>query len=133
MRVSGLTSAHEILTCNLRRTSLEVFPNVSIFEWHIFVFHLHSYLLVTFLDAFNYRNSSPSQRASHWLSGKESACSAGDVGSNPGLGRSPGKGNGNLLQHSCLEIAMDRGAWQVTVHRVARIGHDLATKHTRTA
>ena len=118
MRVSGLTSAHEILTCNLRRTSLEVFPNVSIFEWHIFVFHLHSYLLVTFLDAFNYRNSSPSQRASHWLSGKESACSAGDPGSIPGSGRSPGEGHGTPLQYSCLENPTDRGPWRATVREV---------------
>ena len=39
-------------------------------------------------------------------------------GSIPGLGRSPGKGNGNRLQYSCLENAMDRGAWQATVHGV---------------
>ena len=43
-----------------------------------------------------------------------------DVGSNPGLGRSPGEGNGNPLQYSCLENPMDRGAWQATVHRVAK-------------
>ena len=40
-----------------------------------------------------------------------------DVGSIPGLGRSPGVGNGNLLQYSCLGNPMDRGAWQATVHR----------------
>ena len=40
--------------------------------------------------------------------GKESACSAGDLGPIPGLGRSPGEGNGNLLQHSCLENSVDR-------------------------
>ena len=51
--------------------------------------------------------------------GKESACDAGDTGSIPGLGRSPGKGNGNPLQYSCLENSVDRGAWQVTVHGVA--------------
>ena len=50
---------------------------------------------------------------------KASACNAGDSGSIPGLGRSPGEGNGNQLQYSCLENPMDRGAWQVTVHRVA--------------
>ena len=47
--------------------------------------------------------------------GKESACSAGEVGSIPGLGRSPGGGNGNSSQHSCLENPMDRGALQVYV------------------
>ena len=53
--------------------------------------------------------------------GKESACSAGDPGSIPGSGRSPGEGNGNLLQYSCLENPMDRGAWQASVHGVARV------------
>ena len=43
---------------------------------------------------------------------KESACSAGDLGSIPGSGRSPGEGNSNPLQYSCLENPMDRGAWQ---------------------
>ena len=57
--------------------------------------------------------------------GKESACSAGDLGSIPGLGRCPGEGNGNPLQYSCLENPIDRGAWQATVHGVARVGHDL--------
>ena len=48
------------------------------------------------------------------------ACNAGDPGSIPGLGRSPGEGNGNPLQYSCLENPMDRGAWRTTVHRVAK-------------
>ena len=42
---------------------------------------------------------------------KDSACNAGDLGSIPGLGRSPGQGNGYPLQYSCLENPMDRGAW----------------------
>ena len=46
---------------------------------------------------------------------KETTCSAGDPGLIPGLGRSPGKGNGYPLQYSCLENSMDRGAWQVAV------------------
>ena len=50
--------------------------------------------------------------------GKESACSAGDQGSIPGSGRSPGEGNGNPLQYSCLENPMDRGAWWALVHGV---------------
>ena len=52
--------------------------------------------------------------------GKESACNAGDPGSIPGLGRSPGEGNGNPLQDSCLENPMDRGDWQATVHGAAK-------------
>ena len=51
---------------------------------------------------------------------KASACNAGDLGSIPGLGRSPGEGNSNPLQYSCLENPMDRGAWQATVHGVAK-------------
>ena len=62
------------------------------------------------------------------LVGKESACTAGDPDSIPGLGRFPGEGNSNPLQYSCLENPMDRGAWQATVYGIARVGHDLATK-----
>ena len=51
--------------------------------------------------------------------GKESACSAGDVGLILGLGRFPGGGHGNPLQYSCLENPMDRGAQRATVHGVA--------------
>ena len=51
--------------------------------------------------------------------GKESACNAGDLGSIPGLGRSPGGGHGNPLQYSCLENPMDGGAWWATVHAFA--------------
>ena len=46
--------------------------------------------------------------------GKESACKAGDPGSIPGWGRSPGEGNGYPLQYSCLENSMDRGTWWTT-------------------
>ena len=56
--------------------------------------------------------------------GKASAGNAEDPGSIPGSGRSPAEGNGNLLQYSCR----DRGAWQVTVHEVTRVGCDLVTK-----
>ena len=52
--------------------------------------------------------------------GKESACNAGDLGLIPGLGRSPGEGNGNLLQCSSLENSMDRGTWQAAVYGVAK-------------
>ena len=56
--------------------------------------------------------------------GKESACHAGDLGLIPGLGRSPGEGNGYPFQYSCLENSMDRGAWRATVHGSQRVGHD---------
>ena len=54
--------------------------------------------------------------------GKVSACNAGDPGSIPGLGRSPGEKKGNPLQYSCLENPMDRGAWRATVHGVTKSG-----------
>ena len=52
--------------------------------------------------------------------GKASTYNAGDPGSIPGSGRSPGEGNGNPLQYSCLENLMDEGAWQATDHGVAK-------------
>ena len=51
---------------------------------------------------------------------KASACNAGDLGSIPGSGRSPGEGNGNPLQYSCLENPMDGGVWWATVHGVTK-------------
>ena len=51
---------------------------------------------------------------------KESAYDAGDLDSIPGLGRSPGEGNGNPLQYSCLENSLDRRTWQATVHGVIK-------------
>ena len=51
---------------------------------------------------------------------KESVCNAGDPGLIPGLGRSPGEGNGNPLQYSCLENPMDGGTWRATVHGAAK-------------
>ena len=56
----------------------------------------------------------------HSAVGKESACSAGEPGSIPGLGRSPGEGNGNSLHYPCLENLMDRGAWWTAVHGVTK-------------
>ena len=60
---------------------------------------------------------------------------AGDVGSVPGLGKSLGVGNGNLLQYACLENSMDRGAWQATVHAITKSQRGLSTHactHTQT-
>ena len=51
---------------------------------------------------------------------KESAWNVGDLGSIPGLGRSPGERNGNPLQYSCLENPMEGGAWWAAVHGVAK-------------
>ena len=61
--------------------------------------------------------------------GKDSAYNAGDPGSIPGSGSSPGEGNGNPLQYSCLENPMGRGAWWATVHGVAKSQTKLSYFH----
>ena len=61
-----------------------------------------------------------SQQHPRWLTGKESFAEARDTNSIPGLGRSPGEGNGNSLQYSCREHPTDRGAWWATVHGIAK-------------
>ena len=66
-----------------------------------------------------------------WLSGKESTYSTGDVGdmdSIPGLGRSPGGGNGHPLQYSCQENPIDRGTWWAAVHGITELD---TIEHTR--
>ena len=60
--------------------------------------------------------------------GKESACDAGDWGPILGSGRSPGEGNGNLLQYPFLGNPMDRGALRAAIDGVTRVGHNLETK-----
>ena len=70
--------------------------------------------------------------ASQWLSGKESACNAGDAGDTSlisGSGRSPGGGHGNPLQYSWWEKPMDKGAWRAMVHRVVESDMTEATEH----
>ena len=57
-----------------------------------------------------------------WLSGKNLPADVGDTGLIPGLGRSPGEGNGNPFQYSCLGNPSDRGTWWATVHGVTRVG-----------
>ena len=73
-----------------------------------------------------YRNSLESKQLlvenslPRWLSGKESACNAGDVGSVPGLGKSPREGYDNPLQYSDLGNPLDRGGWRPAVHGDAK-------------
>ena len=62
------------------------------------------------------------------LAVKKSACNSGDTGSICGSGRSPRKGRGNLLQYSCLENPMDRGAWWAMAMGLQRVGHNLVTE-----
>ena len=68
----------------------------------------------------NIEPTSNPQGLSRWSSGKESAYSAEDLGSIPGCRKSPGEGNGNLLQYPCLEKSMNRGTWWATVHGVTK-------------
>ena len=77
----------------------------------ICMFHYIMYIQFSFISKVCFPHSSV---------GKESAYNAGDLDSIPWLGRSPGKGNGNPLQCSCLGNPMDRGAWQAIVHGVAK-------------
>ena len=76
-------------------------------------------VVVLRLDKINFtvRNTSKDKFDSD---SEESACNAVDLGSIPGLGRSPGEGNGCPLQYSCSENSMNRGAWRATVHGVAK-------------
>ena len=64
---------------------------------------------------------------------KNLPANAGNAGSIPGWGRSPGEGNSNTLQYFCLENPMDRGAWWATVHGGHKGGHDWATKQQQQA
>ena len=82
----------------------------------------HSFTNLLFLTTYTFTCGTLIIGASRWLSGKESACSAGDVrnlSSIPWSGKSPGGGHGNP-HSSCLENPMDRGAWRAVVHRVAK-------------
>ena len=72
--------------------------------------HIHIYIYITITKS-GFPGGSDS---------KESAYNVGDLGSIPGLGRTPGEGNGNPLQYSCLENSMYREAWQATVHGVTK-------------
>ena len=83
---------------------------------------LHPSLTMIFRDGVY-----PCEGLLQWLSGKESACNAGDLGSVPGSGKSPGGGHSNPLQYSCLENPMDRGAWRAAVHGVVQSRTHLST------
>ena len=106
-------------TCNFSPPPLLSFLSMSLFSvsWMVVVT-----LCLVFLLPFY--SAMVCVQASHILGSKEFACTPGDtrdVGSIPGSGRSPGEGNGNPLQYSCLENPMDRRAWRATVHRVTKI------------
>ena len=107
-------------------TFVLILPTCSVSERDVETVSLiiSQFFLCTFVSfCFIFRCCFCSGGLAQWLSGKESTCNAGDtgdVGSLPGLEGSPGGGNGNPLQYSCLENPMDRGAWRATVHGVAK-------------
>ena len=82
--------------------------------------HLHVLYLCTMCEGLQFWSQTKLDEVPGDSDGKESACNAGDLGSIPGWGRSPGEGKGNPLQYSCLEKPMDRGAWRATVHVAAK-------------
>ena len=86
--------------------------------WFLFFF-LISFFFTSLIQCLFYLLVSNNVRTTSLTSLVASAYSAGDPGSIPGSGRSPGEGNGNPLQYSCLENLMDGGAWLATVHGVA--------------
>ena len=79
-----------------------------------------------------FRVPQPKQELPRWLGGKESAFQSRRIRFDPGLERSPGRGNGNSLQYSCLGNPMDRRTWQAIVHGITRVGHNWAHMHTHT-
>ena len=78
------------------------------------------YLLPSFLSGSILQKCSAISAFPSGSVGKESTCNAGDPGLIPGMGRYAGEGKGNLLQYSCLENSMDRGAWWAIVHGVTK-------------
>ena len=88
-------------------------------------------LLLLLLLLNHYRQINPAKIIKGFFgvsAGKESSCSARDMGSIPGSGRSPREGTGNPFQYFCLKNTMDRGGWWATVHVVARVRHFLVAK-----
>ena len=97
---------------------------------------LTSVACITTLEYYKEGQDSPCAKMGlpRWLSGKNPPANAGDardMGSIPGLGKSPGVGNGCPPQYSCLENSVDRGAWQATAHAAAASQTQLST-HTHT-
>ena len=89
-----------------------------VITWLLILCFMHSWLL--FVILVSAQLMPPQSILPGGSDSKASAHNAGDLGSIPGLGRSPGEGNGNPLQYSCLENSIDGGAWWATVHGVTK-------------
>ena len=108
----------------------------SVYSYHLFLIFSASVRSIPFLSFIVPRSPlkfipNYNQDFSSGSAGKESACNAGDTGNVdliPGLGKSPGKGNGNPILYSCWNNPMDRGTWCSIVHGVAMSQHHLMTK-----
>ena len=97
------------------------FPHLMTEKWYLSVVLIQISLIMSNDEhLIFYASTSISGLLPGGSDGKESACNAGDWGSIPGLGRSPGDGIGKPLQYSCLENPVDRGTLQATIHGVAR-------------
>ena len=101
---------------SFKRSILSWLEASSWIRWQYFLYQTLEFMLDKFEDTYG-------------SDGKESACNSGELGSIPGLGRSPGEWNGYSLQYSWLENSMDRGAWRATVHGVAKSQTRLSDKH----
>ena len=126
-------SKQDVYLCHVSLIS-SVYPQKSLFSKFLFLVFLSTFPQFPHL-IFRFESGYTKKKnvcIPHRSASKESACSAGDPSLVLGLGRSPGEGNGNPVQYSCLENPMDRGAWWATVHGVARVGHDFTEPPTVT-
>ena len=105
---------HWKMLSTLLNTAQNVLIYLLIYIYVIYSWYKHIYCVCVCIYIY---------RLTRWRSSKESACQskARDSGSIPEMQRSPGVGNGNLLQYSCLENSTDRGAWQAIVHGVTKL------------
>ena len=110
--------------------TLQAFENVTLalnpgdrqltFSSLLSIKHLHVPYLHTMYEGLQFWSQTKLDKVPGDSDGKESACNAGDLGSIPGWGRSPGEGKGNPFQYSCLGNPMDKGTWQATVQGVTK-------------
>ena len=106
------------MACSLPGSSIHGIFQAGLLEWGTIAFSAETLYCMLKFSVFVLSRNMNMNNPHDGSDSKESACNAGDLGSIPGSGRSPGEGNSYPLQYSCLESSMDRKAWQTTVHRV---------------